>query len=118
MFGSKRSKAKARADRDGSSLGHVLLELGYCDTTSLYEALAEQSEDTPRLGRVLVDRGIITEEQLEHALTRQRVLRGQVDPSELVQFGAAKRREALREMTDRLRDAADSATLLAAKMRG
>jgi hypothetical protein len=118
MFGNKRRKAKARAEKDNSSLGRILLDLGYCDTDTLDKALAGQLDDMPRLGQILVSSDVITADQLEHALTRQRVLRGEIEPSELMRFGANKRREALGELTTRLRAVAESAGILATKMRG
>lgn len=117
MFGSKRAKAKAKARRDHTSVGRILLDLGYCDPKDLDAALADQAERMPRLGEMLIHRDVITSEQLEHALLRQRVLRGQSDPSELKRYGATARKQALSELTVRLRAVADSAAGLAAKVR-
>jgi len=118
MFGSKRSKAKAKAEKDRSSLGRILLDLGYCDSDDLHKALAGQLDEMPLLGQMLVSSGIITAEQLEHALTRQQVLRGEIAPSELMRFGAGKRRQALNEMTTRLQAVAEASGMLATKVRG
>lgn len=117
MFGSKRAKAKAKARKDHTSLGRILLDLGYCEPKDLDEVLADQTERMPQLGQILLHRGTITTEQLEHALLRQRVLRGQSDPSELKRFGSNVRLKALNEMTVRLKAVAESAAGLAAKLR-
>lgn len=117
MFGNKRAKAKAKARKDRTSLGRILVDLGYCEPKDLDVALADQAERMPQIGQILIHRDVITEEQLEHALLRQRVLRGQSDPSELKRYGASVRKQALSELTVRLRAVADSAAGLAAKVR-
>lgn len=114
MFGNKRKKAQ----KDRSSIGHVLVDLEYCAPQDIIDVLEEQIGQMPRLGQMLLDRGMVTKEQLEHALLRQRVLRGESDPAELARYGAEKRREALSEMTDKLRAIAKTADVLAGKLQG
>jgi len=123
MFGvGKRRKRKA--ENDHGSLGNILVDLGYCNRVHVHEAVGEQlsAEEwgvpPPLLGRLLLDTNVITAEQLEHALLRQRVLRGQSDPTELKRYGTATRISALGEMAERFRGVAKSAGVLAQKLKG
>lgn len=124
MFGvGKRRKRKA--ENDHSSLGNILVDLGYCSRLQVHEAVGKQLSTEewcvaalPRLGRLLVDDAIITTEQLEHALLRQRVLRGQSDPSELKRYGTSTRNSAIGEVVERFRGVAESAGVLAQKLKG
>lgn len=52
-------------------LGELLVQLGFIDNPQLDSALAEQRRTGHRLGKILVDRGIITEARLVRALSRQ-----------------------------------------------
>lgn len=117
MFSRSSRKARLRrARRDRTSLGSILKDLGYCSEADLNAVL-----DTPsdlQLGRQLFEAGAVTTEQLEHALMRQRVLRGELDPGELKRYGTGHRRKAVAEVTDRLQHIAESAGLLASKVRG
>lgn len=117
MFSRSSRKARMRrARRDRTSLGNILKDLGYCTEADLDAVL-----DTPsdlQLGRQLLDAGAVTVEHLEHALMRQQVLRGEMDPGCLKRYGTGHRRKAVAEVTDRLQNIAESAGLLAAKARG
>jgi hypothetical protein len=113
-FGGRRRKL-SKASRDITSLGNVLLDLGYCKKDELASAIEEQSESLPRLGELLITRGIITRDQLSHALLRQEVLRGKNDPSLLNQYGPCQRRQAIAEAAKRLERIATSAQILAEK---
>lgn len=59
-------------------LGQVAIRLGYAKTREIIEAMSDQAEQrragqrTPHLGQVLVDRGILTEEQLDECLETQK----------------------------------------------
>ena len=117
MFGA-RKRRKAKAERDQSSLGNILVALGYCSRNVVHDMLAKQAKTTPLLGELLVGDNVITNDQLEHALLRQRVLRGEEDPLALKRFGSERRREAIGEVASRIRHVADSANLLAQKAKG
>ena len=52
-------------------LGHLLLQRGLITEEQLASALAEQAENRRPLGRVLIDRGLLTEENLVCALAEQ-----------------------------------------------
>ena len=115
MFG-KRKRRQAKAGRDTSSLGNVLVDLGYCSRDSVAQTLRQQIESRPLLGQMLIDQGIITPDQLDHALLRQQVLRGKDEPSKLKAYGAEPRRNALESVADRLKRIAESASILADKL--
>ena len=54
-------------------LGQLLREAGYCDAEQVLAALNRQTTgDARRLGEILVDMDVISEEQLEEVLVRQR----------------------------------------------
>ena len=52
-------------------LGHLLVQRGLITEEQLASALAEQAENRRPLGRVLIDRGLLTEENLVCALAEQ-----------------------------------------------
>jgi hypothetical protein len=52
-------------------LGSLLVELGFIDDGQLESALEEQQRTGKRLGKILVDASVITEDRLVHALSRQ-----------------------------------------------
>ncbi|HEX5267000.1 MAG TPA: ATPase, T2SS/T4P/T4SS family [Acidimicrobiales bacterium] len=52
-------------------LGHLLVQRGLITEDQLASALAEQAENRRPLGRVLIDRGLLTEEHLVCALAEQ-----------------------------------------------
>jgi hypothetical protein len=122
MFGAAKRRRR-RAENDRSSLGNIRVDLGYCSRPQVHQAVAEQSEaeqfdvDLP-LGRLLIDANIITQDQLEQALLRQRVLRGQSDPNELKRYGTGGRIDAFGKVADRFRGLAESAGMLAQKAKG
>jgi len=104
-FFDKRKRQRRKAERDRTSLGNVLLELGYCTQADVAAALQEQCE-TP-LGERLLDSNAITTRQLQHALLWQQVLRGQADTALLQPYGSEQFR-AIDEVVGRLRHIADA----------
>ncbi|MEQ9495845.1 MAG: hypothetical protein RIT81_03280 [Deltaproteobacteria bacterium] len=55
----------------GQQLGSLLIDMGFIDAAQLESALEEQQRSGMRLGKILVRAGVITEERLVHALSRQ-----------------------------------------------
>lgn len=53
------------------NLGDILLSMGAIDEHQLREALALQRQGGKRLGRILVERGLCSDEQVMQALSRQ-----------------------------------------------
>jgi hypothetical protein len=111
MFNFSAQKRKARAGRNISSLGTLLVELGYCSRDEV-ESIAQDTAPT-KLGQRLVAKGVITQEQLDQALLRQGVLRGHAEAAELRIYGAGRRRKALKDITDRIKGIAESAGQMA-----
>lgn len=60
---------------DPTSLGHVLIEMGFMTQEDLTRALQERNSLEVLIGQLLVAKGIITERQLEKALEVQEGLR-------------------------------------------
>ncbi len=52
-------------------LGSLLVELGFIDQAQLDSALAEQARSGKRLGKILVDAAVMSEDRLVHALAKQ-----------------------------------------------
>lgn len=119
MLGAQK-RTRTRAHRDHNSLGNILVDLGYCTEHDIKMTIAKQcnGNSLQPLGQLLVNAEIITQDQLDHALLRQRVLRGKEDPASLKRFGTSRRIEAFNEIADRFKDVAKTSTLLAEKTRG
>jgi len=113
MLGRKRRRAR---ENDVSSLGNILVDLGYCTAGHIGQMLREQIESMPLIGQMLVERHIITSEQLEHALLRQQVLRGRDEPAKLKAYETNHRLKALSDMADRLQQTAESTSIIAEKL--
>jgi type IV pilus assembly protein PilB len=54
-----------------SKLGEMLLKLGYVDQETLNKALQEQKHSSDSLGLLLVKRGLLSQQQLQEAVSRQ-----------------------------------------------
>lgn len=119
MLGEQK-RLRTRAQKDRNSLGNILVDLGYCTEHDIKIALARQcnGDRLKPIGELLVNAEVIARDQLEHALLRQRVLRGKEDPTSLKQFGTARRNQAFHEIAERFRDVANTSTLLAKETRG
>lgn len=62
--------------RDHQLLGQILTSSGFCTADELLEGLNLQSKgDARRIGEILIDMKVITEEQLERALSIQDEIR-------------------------------------------
>jgi hypothetical protein len=94
-----------RATRDHSSLGNVLVRLGYVTHEQIGDALARQRRE--RIGDLLVASGYVTVEQLREALLHQRVARDEAGLNDLVQLYGNERREVLRGVIHGLREVTD-----------
>jgi len=57
--------------RDSRKIGEILIEIGALNETTLEAALSQQQPGGPRIGRILVDRSLISERDLVQALARQ-----------------------------------------------
>lgn len=52
-------------------LGQLLVEMGFIDAAQLQSALEVQGRSGKRLGKILIDAGVISEDRLVHALSKQ-----------------------------------------------
>lgn len=104
----------------GPSLGAILVSLGYCTWPQIEFALNKQTNghSSVPLGAILSEFHIVTDEQLEHALTKQRVLQGHENPDRMKRFGTDQRNDSLRNMVDKFREVAKVSMLLAEKVKG
>ena len=101
-----------RAGADETSLGNILVELGFISKEQLQEAIAVQRTRVPEIGGILVELGFITQEQLEEALLKQRILRGKAKPREVTDFERAKRKRASASFMESAQQTRDVATNL------
>jgi type IV pilus assembly protein PilB len=65
--GEQRSKAWVGADGGNRKFGQVLVDLGYIDQEQLWDLLEEARSHDQSLSRVVLDRGLVTEDQLLQA---------------------------------------------------
>lgn len=73
------TKRKDKAAEDPTSLGNILIKLGWCTQEEVLKA-----SDDVRIGMSLVQMKVITQDQLEEALFRQRQERGQATQVEIL----------------------------------
>lgn len=98
----------AKAERDGTALGNVLVDLGYVTRQQMHAAVAEHAavaqhaKSLALLGNSMVALGLIDQDQLDHALLRQQVLRGQTSPSSLQRYGSERRQRLLNDVKQTL----------------
>jgi hypothetical protein len=70
---------------DPTSIGNILVRLGYCSIEAVFAAVAIQAQRAP-IGEILVEEGEITRDELETALLEQRVERGEATRKEQSDF--------------------------------
>jgi hypothetical protein len=94
-----------RAKEDETSLGNVLLDLGYVTQEALEEAIKIQKSQS-LLGRILVEmgprRGGITEEQLKDALLEQKVRRRKARAAEVIKSNSKRHQRLVGEVQEHL----------------
>lgn len=90
-------RPKEKAAEDPTSLGNVVIKLGWCTKDQVAKVVQkiEEAYDS-RIGKFLLDEGLINEEQLQEALYHQRAMRGQVSRVEEMRFHREKQRKGLR----------------------
>src|SRR5581483_7966638 len=67
----KHAKAWVGADGGNRKFGQVLVDLGYIDQEQLWDLLEEARNHDQSLARVVLDRGLVTEDQLLQAQGEQ-----------------------------------------------
>jgi len=65
---------------DVTSVGRVLVDLGYISADQLAHALGAQGQTGERLCTALVGLGVITKWQAQNALNEQKIRRGDIAP--------------------------------------
>lgn len=100
-----RSDPFAEAEQDPNSLGNIALERGYITEEDLEAALNIQKERL-QLGQLLVEMKKITEDQLEELLLEQKIRRGEIkDQAVLIQFERRKKKSRLVAMREKFAEA-------------
>ena len=100
------------AAKDPSSIGNLVVELGYCKQCQIQEGLTAMN-GAP-LGETLVSLGYLTRHQLEWTLAYQGMERGHTNPEEVQAF-VKKQHHGL---ADDLRDITKSVQALTEKING
>lgn len=78
-----------KAQEDETSLGNVLLDLGYVSMETLEVAIKIQKSQS-MLGRILVGMKEITEEQLDDALLEQKIRRKKARASDVIKSNSKR----------------------------
>jgi hypothetical protein len=104
------------AAEDDTSLGNILVSLGYITAEQLEEAVEFQKKFAPRIGEVLVQMKILTVERLEAALIHQKIARGQLTFREETRFYQAQSQQLVGEVAEEFRKAAAVTTELVSKL--
>lgn len=118
MFGLGRRKDVDRfsvAGEDDTSIGNILVELGFVTDDQLKEAVEIQRRANP-LGKILVEMGAITDEQLDEALMQQRIKRGEASNREQTLFHRRKKTRLVGEIASTCRDTMELSQSIQAKL--
>jgi hypothetical protein len=91
------------AQKDESSLGNILITLGYVTPEQVKNAIEIQKMQAP-IGEILVRMKAITREQLEEALMLQKVNRGEATIREEGQLYRTQKKRLLGEVVDCLQE--------------
>jgi hypothetical protein len=94
------------AQEDETSLGNILVEMGYVTIEQLQNAVEIQKMQAP-IGEILVRMEIITREQLEEALMIQKVNRGEATTREESQLYRTQRKRLMGEVVSCLKETTD-----------
>lgn len=108
MFGFKKKPSPAT---DPTSILNLLVSLGWLARADADAALEEQRDRL--IGQILVQRGLVSAEQLDSALLQQKILRGQIktkDAAALVLERHAAMHDKIIDAANALKDAAVAAT--------
>jgi len=90
-----------KARKDETSLGNVLLGLGYISEETLEVAIKIQKSQS-MLGRILISMDEITEQQLKDALLEQKILRKKARAQEVIKSNVRQHRRLVSEVQERL----------------
>lgn len=93
-------------------LGRLLVEKSYVTEEQLSQALAEQRESGRRLGEILVDRGLVSPLALADVVAEQHGLDGSLEADALTPVAAGSRRATAGEPVYEARDVGDTGRVL------
>lgn len=85
-----------KADAEDTSLGNVLLDLGHISRDDLKQALEIQKSKAPRIGEILIELELATEDQVYEAVLKQKMLRGKASDREITDFHRHLRKKAFK----------------------
>lgn len=97
---------------DPTSIGNLAIAKGYATEDQVRQAVEFQETKMP-LGEILVERGILTESQLEELLLDQEVMRQRMTDLEASKFFFSRKREKMQEVTHGLQDVAQTLSCVA-----
>lgn len=104
----------SRAAADPSSLGNLAIERGIISQEDLDRALDVQRQQVPKLGEVMIQIGMVTEEQRDDLLFEQRRRRGQkIATEELLAHERRKMRRRLEGLKAGFQEATEQAKAFA-----
>lgn len=83
---------------DPTSIGNILIELGFCEQHDIDVALDEIEQK--RMGETLVAMDVIDADQLDRALKLQRLRRRQMSPREESEFRTGQRSALITELSE------------------
>jgi len=107
----------SRAAEDPSSFGNLAISHGWVTQEDLERALEVQRAQIPKLGQIMIEIGLLSEEQRDELLIEQRQARGQKIPTEeLLVFERRKMRRRLEGLKDGFREATKHAKTFAAEV--
>ena len=113
----KNGKAKYEiAAADETSLGNILVKLGFITQEDLAKAVGIQKSKTPFIGEILVDLKMIRVDQLEFALMQQKISRGKASRKEEIEFYDRHSRQVIIEFSQKVQKTSEATALLANKM--
>ena len=108
-----RNRTLRRAEGDETSLGNILVQLGYVDDRQIQDALRDQGSG--KLGEFLVKCKLCTADQIAHAVLRQKQARGTASAVDVERLHRRDRRRLMQGVLDGLRDVSELSRQLTSK---
>ena len=102
---------------DRTSLGNILVKRGYATPAQITYAIGRQLMAAPPLGKILIEMGAITLEQLDEALYEQRRLRGETTNRDDVTHQLTQQARGMAQVSRELTEIADLSNVLVAKLK-
>lgn len=104
----------SRAAADPYSFGNLAISRGWVTPEDLERALEVQRQKVPKIGEIMIEIGMLSEEQRDDLLIEQRQSRGQkITTEELLTFERRKMRRRLEGLKAGFREATEHAKTFA-----